>query len=122
MFQRLSRMKEPLQSALAILNPDSVEHLTNEDWYNIDKSSEILSVVEEVTREMSREKNVTLSKIALLSKALLNHCQRLKEFELEGEIVCSFITKLAEEASSRMDKKYGDLGVVLEATLLDPRL
>lgn len=87
----------------------------------MDKSFGILSVFEEVTREMSSEKNITLSKIALLRKVLFNHCLRMKESEMESEIISAFITKLADEVSSRMGKKYGDLDVVMDATLLYPR-
>lgn len=41
MFERILKIKEPLQSPLAILAADCVPKLCNEDWYTIEKSCDI---------------------------------------------------------------------------------
>ena len=121
MFKRILQMKEPLQSTMAIINPESLQELTKEDWYIIEKATEILTSFEEVTREISSEKYVTLSKILLLSKGLFSHCQRLSNSNCHNEIVMALITKLTDQVLHRLVRKYEDLTNVLEATLLDPR-
>lgn len=118
MFKRILEMKEPLQSAMAILNPESVRKLTQEDWYVIEKCTEALACFEEVTIEISSEKNVTLLKVALHSNGLSSHCLRLKE---TGESVLTLVTKLADEVSRQLKRRHENLPLVWEATFLDPR-
>lgn len=118
MFQRLLSMKEPLQSAMAILNSETVQKLSNEDWHLIEKCTEALASFEEVTKEVSSERSVSLSKLMLLSKGLYSHCLRLKD---TNKTVEALTARLADEVLRRLIRKYGDLAIVWEATLLDAR-
>lgn len=121
MFDRLLKIKEPLQSTLAILSVDLQTKLSNEDWTIIEKSCEVLSAFGQVTTEISSEKNVTLSKVVLLSKGLQNHCLRLKNSDNSNGAIKTVIDKLEEGISSRLIQKLGDKAIAWEATLLDPR-
>lgn len=69
MFERLLKIKEPLISTLALVNFDK-SMLPMKDWEIIEYTYKVLSVFKEVTTDVSAEKNVTISKIIYLSKAL----------------------------------------------------
>ncbi|XP_047117392.1 zinc finger BED domain-containing protein 4-like [Schistocerca piceifrons] len=121
MFDRLLKIKEPLQSTLAILSVDLQTKLSNEDWLVIEKSCEILSPFEQVTTEISSERNVTLSKVVLLSKGLQSHCLRLKNSDYGNEATNTVIAKLEDGICTRLVQKLADKAIACEATLLDPR-
>ncbi|XP_049806780.1 E3 SUMO-protein ligase ZBED1-like [Schistocerca nitens] len=112
--------KEPLQSTLAILSVDSQTKLSNEDWLVIEKSCEILSPFEQVTTEVSSERNVTLSKVVLLSKGLQSHCLRLKNSDHSNKATNTVIAKLEDGICTRLVQKFADKAIACEATLLDP--
>ncbi|XP_049832777.1 E3 SUMO-protein ligase ZBED1-like [Schistocerca gregaria] len=116
MFDRLLKIKEPLQRTLAILSVDSQTKLSNEDWSVIEKSCE------QVTTEIDSERNVTLSKVILLSKGLQSHCLRLKNSDHSNVATNTVTAKLEDGICTRLVQKFADKAIACEATLLDPRL
>ncbi|XP_047109658.1 E3 SUMO-protein ligase ZBED1-like [Schistocerca piceifrons] len=114
MFDRLLKINDSSQSTLVILSVDSQTKLSNEDWSVIEKSCEIPSSFEQVTTEISTERNVNLSKVVLLSKGLQSHCLRLKNSDHNNEATNTVIAK-------HEDGKFTDKAIAYEATLLDPR-
>lgn len=121
LLNRLKRTKEPIQSTIAILNNASLPVLTREDWYIIETCCDILSVFNDITIEISAEKNVSISKVAVLSKHLINYCHRLNQVTYESTYVTSFVTRLYDEVTTRFKKKYRRIEIIWEATFLDPR-
>nr|CAH7746876.1 unnamed protein product [Callosobruchus chinensis] len=121
MLNRLRKMKEPLQSTLGILNNSALPQLKTEDWYMVEKCCDILSIFNEITIEVSSEKNVTLPKIAIISKNLINYCTRLKSENFESQFIINMVSKLYDEVVTRYKKKYRNIPIIWEATLLDPR-
>lgn len=106
MLRRFSKSKESLQSTIGILNNTTLPILTPEDWYIIETCSDILFVFNEITVEISAEKNVSLSKIAILSKNLLSYCSRLKNETFESACVTNMVNKLYDEVVNRFKIKY----------------
>ncbi|XP_049829429.1 E3 SUMO-protein ligase ZBED1-like [Schistocerca gregaria] len=121
MFDRLLKIKEPLQSTLAIFSVDSRIKLSNEDRSVIEKSCEILSPFEQVTTDISSERNVTLSKVVLLSKGLQTHCLRLKNSDHSNEATNTVIARLEDGICTHLIQKFAVKEIACEATLLDPR-
>nr|CAH7748444.1 unnamed protein product [Callosobruchus chinensis] len=121
MLNRLRKMKEPLQSTLGILNNSALPQLNTEDWYMVEKCCDILSIFNEITIEVSSEKNVTSPKIAIISKNLINYCTRLKSENFESQFITNMVSKLYDEVVTRYKKKYRNIPIIWEATLLDPR-
>ncbi|CAH1958100.1 unnamed protein product [Acanthoscelides obtectus] len=121
MLRRFSKNKESLQSTLGILNNPTLPVLSPEDWYIIETCSDILIIFEEITVEISAEKNVSLSKIAILSKNLISYCSRLKSETFENGFVINMVNKLYDEVGKRFKWKYRNITIIWEATFLDPR-
>lgn len=72
MFQRILKVREPLISTLALINFE-YEVLSQNDWKVIGFACKALKCFLEVTEEVSAEKNVTVSKLIILSNALIKH-------------------------------------------------
>ncbi|XP_072400407.1 E3 SUMO-protein ligase ZBED1-like [Diabrotica undecimpunctata] len=121
MLRRFLQNKEPVQSTMGILNIPSLPILSPEDWYIIENCCDILYIFNEMTTELSVEKNATLSKIAVLSKNLINYCLRLKNENFESVSVNNLVNKLHEEVTTRFKRKYRNIDLIWEAAFLDPR-
>lgn len=78
MFERFLQIKEPLTATLAILN-SPVECLSETEWQVLKEVCSILKPFEQITREMSEEKNVTLSKVIIIVKGLRSAIENIKQ-------------------------------------------
>jgi len=54
-------------------------YLSPSDWQMISDVCDILKRFKEITNEISSEKSVTISKVVVFSKVLLNYCIQLKQ-------------------------------------------
>lgn len=80
MFQRFLNNKEAIISCLAILGTKLINFsLKDTDWEIINQSVNILKIFEEVTREISSENNVSLSKITILSRLMVRQLRSHEE-------------------------------------------
>lgn len=119
MFERLLEVKEPLISTLALTNPQ-LNNITEVEWNVISEACEVLRLFEEITVEMSSQKNVTISKVIILVKSMLKHVHDMKRKTNSPEInqMCE---KMIEELNKRFKDVEGD-DLTRESTILDPRL
>jgi hypothetical protein len=78
-------------------------------------------VFDEVTKEVSSEMNVTLSKVMVISEGLNGHCLELIGTSFESEDIKNLTQSLFEQINTKLYRKYLDLSLVWEATLLDSR-
>lgn len=76
MFDRVLHLKNPLVSALVDSN---YVYLSASDWQLISDVCIILKRFKEITVEISSEKTVTISKVVVFSKALLNYSIQLNQ-------------------------------------------
>lgn len=72
MFQRCIEIKEPLiATIIAIIG--NVENLVNEDFEIMQHYCNAFKPLKEATIELSSEKNISISKILILTKVLHSH-------------------------------------------------
>ncbi|XP_055590435.1 zinc finger BED domain-containing protein 4-like [Uranotaenia lowii] len=119
MLDRLLRNKEPVVSTLALLESDL--SLESHDWIEIDHAVKVLKVFYDVTVEISSEKNVSLSKIAVLSRLMTRYVRQYLDRE---KSVPENIQKLCEQLISGLAKRFSLLEsneLVAQSILLDPR-
>ncbi|XP_015377461.1 PREDICTED: zinc finger BED domain-containing protein 4-like [Diuraphis noxia] len=118
MFNRCLETKDPLVSTLAMIG--KTEMLTASDFNLMDYYCKLFKPFKEVTIELSSEKGVSISKVIVLTNALLSHIKTMRtEKNLPLEIY-SMILKMGNKAKNRfagMEDNY----TFAEATLIDPR-
>lgn len=119
MFQRILEIKDPLISTMAIVNFEK-SCLSPEDFQIIEYSCRILKCFYEVTIDISAEKNVTISKIIYLSRALMRHCKNVQEENGLPSDVLNMATKMIEKINNRFIN-IEENSIIAEATFLDPR-
>lgn len=113
MFERLLEQKEAVTTVLCLIGKPSL-CLSEEEWYMITLSIEALKPFEEVTREISTEKHVSVSKVMPLVSLLLrstasNDCQG---------------SNLAAELSAQCQRRFRGIETfygLAVSTYLDPR-
>lgn len=118
MFKRVHDLKIPLSTTLTETNYN--EYLTNNDWYIINKTCEILKPFKEITVEISAEKSVSISKIVVLSKSLIKYCNKIKLEDYLSIEMYNMVNVLVKEVETRL----GSIELIplyAEATILDPR-
>lgn len=119
MFDRILKIKEAVISTLALLNYDK-HQITQNDWEILELSTRILKYFEEVTVDLSAEKNVTLSKVIYYSRALMRSCKAVQQ-ELGHPIeIYNMVSKMIEQMGKRFFK-IEENSPITEATILDPR-
>lgn len=121
MFERLLEVKEPVVSTLANINPE-IQQLNNNNWEIIKFACKVLKSFAEITVDISAEKNVTISKLIVLSQLLSNYSNTIKnESENDAPEECKLmITTITEEIKNRF-LNMEDNALLAEATFLDPR-
>uniref|UniRef100_A0A3Q3QX58 HAT C-terminal dimerisation domain-containing protein n=1 Tax=Monopterus albus TaxID=43700 RepID=A0A3Q3QX58_MONAL len=95
MFERLLEQKEAVTTVLCLLGKTSL-CLSEEDWSTITVSIEALKPFEEVTREISNEKHVSVSKVIPLVSLLL---RSTASYECQG-------SKIAAELSAQCQRRF----------------
>lgn len=94
--------------------------ITQNDWKIIELSTKILKYFEEVTVDLSAEKNVTLSKVIYYSRALMRSCKNIHQEPNHPLEIYSMLSKMTEQMSKRFFK-IEENNLISEATVLDPR-
>lgn len=118
MFSRCLETKDPLLSTLAMIG--NVEMLTSSDFIIMEHYCKLFKPFKEVTVELSAEKGVSISKVIVLTNALLTHIKKIKhEVDLPKSIE-TMIFKMEQNAEKRFSG-VEDNPIFAEATLLDPR-
>lgn len=120
MLDRIIKIKEPLLSAIAVTNCNA--NLTLEDFKIFSWCCNILKPFKDITEELSSEKGVTISKVILFSRILINKISKIKstwDNENPPEVY-----NLCEVLLNELQKRFQDVEdnvVCSEATFLDPR-
>ncbi|CAH1107397.1 unnamed protein product [Psylliodes chrysocephalus] len=117
MLNRFCQRKDAVISTLAILQHEVTLNAT--DWEVANHAIVILQVFNDVTSEISAEKNIAVSKIFLLHNAMDNHVRQCKATILLEELQ-PMMDVLLNELASRY-KSYENNELIQQATLLDPR-
>lgn len=115
MVNRIVLIKDAVISTLSLTRPDLA--LTPEDWEILKDVIPVLEPFYEVTKEISSEKNVTLSKVLVLCNLL--ECSIAECCSSKQEVI-SMISVIKTELTSR----FGELertNLYAESTILDPR-
>ncbi|MCM0158342.1 hypothetical protein [Candidatus Nardonella dryophthoridicola] len=84
MLKRFCQRKDALLSTLAILQHDTT--LCNTDWEIASHAINILEIFNDVTTEISTEKNVSISKLILFINAMEGHVSQFKNCTPLSEI------------------------------------
>lgn len=108
----LSEQQQAAQTALCLLGKANL-CLSEEDWHSISQAIEALKPFEEVTREVSADKNVTLSKVI----PLLSLLQRASASA--GPNANILASHLAENCRRRFPSREQN-SILAASTLLDP--
>ncbi|XP_061716872.1 E3 SUMO-protein ligase ZBED1-like [Cydia pomonella] len=118
MIHRMSRMREAITFALALMRPDlSLDHT---DWDVITKALPILHIFYEVTMEVCGENYVSASLYIVYNKLIQ---QKLEAYQNDAPFL-SPITNLLDKLRSQMRQRFMDVEsntLLCEATILDPR-
>jgi hypothetical protein len=115
MFQRCIDNKEPLMSTIAIIG--NMDNLVHEDFELIKYYCAIFKLFKEVTIELSSKKDISISKVLILIKALHSH---IKNKEKEQNAIHLMLSKMVIKANAKFEN-IENQPILIEATILDPR-
>ncbi|XP_018423633.1 PREDICTED: zinc finger BED domain-containing protein 1-like [Nanorana parkeri] len=121
MLERLVETREPIVLTLALLG--SKEHFIFEahEWEAADHSVKLLAVFNDVTKEISSETNVSLSKTSILSRIMSRKvAQYLESNPAIPDSVCKLGKQLAEGLSKRFGNRESN-EMISQCIILDPR-
>lgn len=119
MFQRIILIKDAVISTMALLQSD-VEQLSVQEWQIVESASEVLKIFSEITKEVSSEKYVSMSKVLIFVRVMVG---TMEKFEKNTDLPNNtklMVTTLLEKLNARF-KYYEDSEVITQAALLDPR-
>lgn len=118
MFQRCIDLKEPLVSTIAVMG--NVNNLLQSDFEIMKYYCDIFKPFNEVTIELSSEKEISISKVLILVNMLISHLKiKKQEKDLPQNIY-----HMVEKMESKADRKFQNINmqrILTEATILDPR-
>ena len=120
MLLRFLHNKEPILSTLAVLQLQDEFRVSAHEWEIIENATKMLAVFEEVTKEISPEKNVSLSKTCILSRIMVKEVQKC----LEAPDLPAEVHALGTELIRNLRKRFQgweNNELISQATLLDPR-
>ncbi|XP_072400428.1 E3 SUMO-protein ligase ZBED1-like [Diabrotica undecimpunctata] len=118
MFERFLKIKEPLNAAMGVLQI-GVELLTELEWLELKEICLVLKPFEQISTEMSAEKNVNLSKIIVIVKGLESAMQKIKQ-KITTTNAAALINHFGKEIVLRFGSVESN-GLMAKCTLLDPR-
>ncbi|CAH1109424.1 unnamed protein product [Psylliodes chrysocephalus] len=116
MFSRICDVQIPLEAAVGVLH-NPVEILTVAEWSVLKQCCVLLKPFEEVTRELSAEKSVCVSKIIPLIESLK---QFLCGLQVDDETASSLKDCLIQGLRTRFHRVEFN-AILAKATYLDPR-
>ena len=119
MLNRILQIKDSLVSTIAVLQCD-VSLLTGQEWYVIEKSVKILKIFDDITTEMSAEKNITISKIIPLVNVLNKKVNDYYTDKTAPFEVIQMVQSLKDSLNHRF-KYVEDNELMCQAIILDPR-
>lgn len=120
MLARVVQTKDSLISTIALLRSELA--LTNDEWSIIEMAVPILKIFYEVTKEVSGEKYVTLSKVIVYCRIMKNNVNKLSMDTTD--VIPLQIAMLIEDLKTGLDDKFNNIEnehLHSEATVLDPR-
>lgn len=140
------QIQEELKSTIAVLELNSLPKITVTEWSTLKLLCEVLLLFEEMTVELSAEKNVTISKVLCL---IYDTKRNLAQFKTEANaaetpnvlnttfldsteteaneagtpnvLYTTFLDKIIDVFKTRM-KPFERSSQIAEATVLDPRM
>lgn len=118
MFERFLKVREPLVATLGILN-NPVQCLSEEEWQLLKDICLILKPFEQLTIEMSAEKNVTLSKVIIIVKGLKSAIVKFKQ-TITNPAASALIIHYEKEISERFLAVETN-NLMAKCSMLDPR-
>lgn len=118
MLKRLHLNKAPIISTLAILEHET-NKLSSDEWVVLEHAIDIFGVFNDVTKEISAEKNVTLPKTMVLSRNLFDYVQEYAKKPNLPAVVVRICTLLTTNITERLISKETDS--TPESSFLDPR-
>lgn len=118
MFERFLKIREPLTATMGILNLP-VEVLSEAEWHLLNEICTVLKPFEQITVEMSAEKNVTLSKVIIIVKGLKSALNKFKFTATTSEAKI-LINHYEKETSTRFSGIESN-NLMAKCALLDPR-
>lgn len=121
MLERVLKNKEPLISTLALLGNTTVGNLSQEEWGIVQHAVQLLEVFNDVTKEISAETNVTLSKTTVLSRLM---SKKVKHYLVSNTQLPEKIKLLCKSLLEGLSKRFGDReshDLIAQSTILDPR-
>lgn len=119
MVDRVLKIKEPILSTLAILN-NELNNILPTEWKVLHYLLKLLKIFYDVTNEISTEKYVSISKVILFSKIMINYVSIYVNDPSMPSDINSVATIFLNKLHARFDYLM-DNEVVTHSTLLDPR-
>jgi hypothetical protein len=120
MLLRFFHNKEPILSTLAVQQLQDEFRVSAREWEIIENATKMLAVFDEVTKEISSEKNVLLSKTCILSRVVIKEVQKCLEApDLPAE-VHALGTELIRNLWKHL-QGWENNELISQATLLDPQ-
>jgi hypothetical protein len=120
MLLRFLPKKEPILSTLAVLQFQDEFRVSAHEWEVIQNATKVLAVFDEVTKEISSEKNVSLSRTCILSRIMVKEAQKC----LEAPDLPAEVHALGTELIGNLQKHFQDgenNELISLATLFDPQ-
>uniref|UniRef100_A0A0B7BIP8 BED-type domain-containing protein n=1 Tax=Arion vulgaris TaxID=1028688 RepID=A0A0B7BIP8_9EUPU len=118
MFQRICDVQGSVEAALGWLH-NPVEILTAEEWVILRELCKIFQQFEQIMVIMSQEKYMTLSKVIVMTRGLMNGLSRLRS-TLTREVSLNLLEEMITLLAERFQQiQYHP--VFSRATFLDPR-
>ncbi|XP_025412986.1 zinc finger BED domain-containing protein 4-like [Sipha flava] len=119
MVYRILKIKDPVLSTLAIINND-LNTITFDEWNVLKVLCQILKIFYDVTNEISSENYISISKVTIFSRAMVNYVSGFTNNSIMPTEICSVAKILKDKLHSRSDQLENN-EVVMQSILLDPR-
>lgn len=120
MFNRFIKIQEPLEATLAILHYP-VLGLSEDDWKTLKELCKILVIFENLTKELSAQKFITISKVLVMIQGIKKNLQSLR-VELKERKSINVLEIILNELNTRKSFQNMEQNPILSrATFLDPR-
>jgi len=119
MIEHILKIKDSVLSTLAVINND-LNNITGHEWNILQNLCKLLKVFYDVTNEISSEKFVSISKVLLFYKIMLNYVSVYRNNKTIPPEITSVAKIFYEKLQIRFDH-LEDNEVIIQSTLLDPR-
>lgn len=106
MMVRVLSNKTPIMSTLAILENNDF-HISPEEWNVMEHVIKVLEIFDEITKEISADKNVTLSKTIILSRTLSNFIKKNKHQKDLPEVIFQMCTIFEQKIDEKLLAREG---------------